>query len=312
VAVQAFGQRGSQWIAWKECIISDGVIYPSGKGPIITSNSLEKYEIFDYYSMGPDSTYSPISEKILSYVLNDTKKGIQDICLHHLFATVDPSDWEQIRRFVEYFGPLYLPPKYSKGELGDALNVDPKLLPPIRLIGPGFPVSSFIEEQQRFKELIDMIQIYQNASVIGLTNSQLKELENAIESRFMPYTSLVTPYLRFDRSEDGSTGKPIWSWHVGSLLNALYFMLFMDFTTKGIPLKCANPSCNQFFYPINSKKDTIYCSYTCYNRVNQRNHKARKAQVRALWQEGKSLQEISKYTGLELEKIKRWINTFKG
>jgi hypothetical protein len=311
MAMQAFSQEGSQWLAWKECVIREDIVYPSAKGPVITKNSLEKYEIFDHYSSGPDRFNPTISDKVLSYVLMNKKKEVQDICLYHLFAAVDGSDPEQIRRFIEVFGPLYLPPKDSKGALGDALNVDPKLLPPIRLIGPGFPLSQFIEEQQSFNYLVDRIQIYQDAVNSCLTVSEIKELERDIELRFFPYISLITPYIRFDRNEGEIISRSVWTWRVGNLLNALYFMLFMDLTTKGAPYKCANPRCNQFFYPIDKYQQTAYCSYTCYNRVNQRNNKARKKKVRELWREGKNSQEIAVVTGLEIDKITRWISTFK-
>lgn len=311
MGMQAFSQDGSHWMAWKECVIEDGIVYPSTKGPVITIDSLEKYEIFDYYSANPDRINPPIPEQLVSYILNDTKKDIQDICLYHLFAAIDCTDLEQVRRFVEVFGPPYLPPKHNDGLLSYALHVDPKLLPPIRLLGQGFPINLFVFEQREFIDLINKINLLHKADVSSLNNAAIYKLEQDIEVGFFQYIGLITPNLKFTRTVGQLMATPAWNWSVPNLISAMYFMLFMDLTTKGPPLKCANPGCNQFFFPVNAKKDTIYCSHTCYNRAHQRNNKARKKEVRALWRDGKSSEEITVTTGLDLERVSRWVGTFK-
>ncbi len=314
MGMQAFNNEYCGWRAWKDCKIEGGIIYASPPGGSfstqVLSERLPGYNIFDYYSTNPDRINPPISEETISYILRDPKINIQNICLHHLFAAIDTSDVEQIKRFVETFGPPYtnspfnahcLPPcssRYSEKVEGSYFSA--------------LPVTCFIEELKRFQQVLIMLENWEKARVDDIVDEhQIRQLEEQITISIGLYITTISPSLDFKRNPNEKTGKPLWTWRTGTLINALYFMLFMDLTTKGAPYKCADPECNQFFYPIAHHKRTSYCSATCQNRVNQRKNKARKKKVRTLWREGKSPGEIASMTGLKISKVTEWVGTFK-
>jgi hypothetical protein len=306
MGIPAFNIKYTYWHAWKSCVIEDGIIYPFPESTN-TMDTWEKhwrhYDVFDYYSSDPDKLQSDIPEKLVSYILMDNKKELRKMSLNHLFASLDVSSMEQIRRFVEVFGPLYYGDKrdvrrFPYGWVRPASMVREYLRLPVKVIQ---------SEHAEFTQLLDNLELFHKIkeNKCRSTKKEFEELQWGIEADFANYLDQINPVLVMD---DGNVE---WTWNFPTMLHALYFMSFMDFATRGVPLKCADPYCNNIFFPIQRCNETLYCSQTCKNRVDQRNNAARKKAVRALWREGKSPEEIMNQTGLEVEKITRWISTFK-
>lgn len=284
----AFSTDSIKWWKWNKCDILKDV---DGYDYIVCQESeMDTYYPFDYYR-------EPVPEELINYILDRNGDSYKGVYLHHLFASLNCSDINQIKRWVEIFGPLNDP-------------------------GNRIDTFMFYSEHDTFKKFIEAGETYR--LLIGGRSIPDHELdwddmifdsvEDQLEYTFdstRNYLSGISPVLVMKHKEPGKHPVLEWEWTVPGLLSALYFMLFLDLTTKGGPYKCANERCGNFFYPEDLRGGPQYCSPECQNRVNQRNNKDKKKKVRVLWREGKTKEEIAAATGIKMEQIATWINTFK-
>ncbi|MDD2585480.1 MAG: CGNR zinc finger domain-containing protein [Syntrophomonadaceae bacterium] len=293
----AFTMNNVKWSAWEKCCILDGVIYINSSKENDSEN-MEYYYPFDYYR-------APVPEHLVNYILGRKGNSYKGLYLHHLFASLDCSDKEQVKRWVEKFGPLYSPWENFEENGGAKVELFP-------FYDAYATFKRFMEAGKDFKKLIsgDPVQGGELDWDDMIFESREDRLEYTFDST-KPYLAGISPVLVMRYKEPGQRPVLEWDWAIPDLISALYFMLFLDLTTKGGPYKCADPRCGNFFYPEDLRGEPQYCSPECQNRVNQRNNKARKKKVRLLWREGKSPEEIARATGIKIEQITTWVSTFK-
>jgi len=91
-------------------------------------------------------------------------------------------------------------------------------------------------------------------------------------------------------------------WRFQSLLEALKIMLQLDIAT-GQPLRLCE--CGELFRP--AFKHQKRCCSSCSNTIHQRMHQSKKREVRALYEAGKSIEEIALAAKRKPEQIKKWL-----
>jgi len=70
----------------------------------------------------------------------------------------------------------------------------------------------------------------------------------------------VSPYTSF-----GEDGELEWGWRCRSFLQAIYLMVYLDFTGGKKVRRCKSPDCGRFFRL--AAHESYYCSFRCTRRV---------------------------------------------
>lgn len=62
-------------------------------------------------------------------------------------------------------------------------------------------------------------------------------------------------------------------WHFSSLINALFFSFYLDYSPTKVIAHCANESCNKIFTFTKTRRNKKYCCYNCAHIVSNRRYR---------------------------------------
>lgn len=317
-----------EWIR-KQHKIENGRIVPIEKGEGV------KYNPFDYYGEGKDKLY-------LKFITIDETKPKQIENFINEFGTLGlDRDMNRIDhiyiKFLETKNKLYKevikPFKERDKEKINNLTSICKVFEGILIeLSQGISdIDDFIREVKTMRIIVGLWEALKNSNnkkMIYLINEYWEdknpeiaylemdcfnyeiEIRNHAKLHIVTiidkYLKNVTPTIDFIETSQ----KFISGWAAVNLITAMYTMLYMDIVKEKKIRKCGNETCSDYFFIKGNDERMIYCDHSCARQQTQREYR-RRAKVKALFKEGKSPENISKITGIELEKINKWIKVIK-
>lgn len=69
-------------------------------------------------------------------------------------------------------------------------------------------------------------------------------------------------------------------WQFFSLLNAIFFSFYLDYSPSKVIARCANEKCGKIFTFAQSRRNKKYCCAECAHRVANRNYKQRRKELK--------------------------------
>jgi len=291
------------WRRWPGCVIDGEYIRPEdGRILAYSLSDLFNEDIsndeVDWVREGPDvgrmAKINPAESAL--------KK--RSMSLNDLFASLDPCDDGQVKRWHELYGPLYFEDRRSASLLNYA----------------EFDIRIFKSEQTLFSWMIDLFRLLEGdrgeeipplppnimdfAGKADLDILVDRAMHAASQEEKKQQITAVLDYvfqIRFDGlchpgHQWSSEWKCVLSWECDNLLAALYLMAQLDMTARGPLRRCDNSKCRNFFRAKDIKGK--YCSQRCKDRARDHRkednkQKARQKKARKLSSEGYSISEIA-------------------
>lgn len=123
-----------------------------------------------------------------------------------------------------------------------------------------------MSEEELDEELID---------IWSLENNLIRALEEALDE-INKYLTEISPNLAFDYYNKRLTG----GWTINNLIQAMYFMLYVELSGGKILKHCGNETCTRYFPVSIDKVNAKYCSYECGQAQASREYRRREKNKR--------------------------------
>lgn len=248
------------------------------------------HENFTYEFIIKDDFIQPVNalNPDLKEVITNIVNPINDETLFFNFVSIDTNDNNSIINFCNKNGLLGI-----GGKLLLKNNVEINTYKE--------KVSDFISEINKMRAVLDMKNAldegnfsafkekflpfyegnYKNENLLrflkimkfDLTSLDISsgyKLITILINNYLQYS--VAPQLQFDLSNSSFLG----SWESTSLISAMYFEIFLEFSQNSKIRKCCNTTCKGYFKIIGNDLRKIYCCNDCAKLQGKRNERKKK------------------------------------
>ena len=308
------------WRRWPGCVIDGDYIRPED-GSILAYSLSDLFnedisnDEVDWVREGPDA------ERTAKTKLEESGLKRRSMPLHDLFASLDPCDDSQVKRWHELYGPLYFEDRRSGSLLNHA----------------EFEVRIFQYEQQLFAWMMDLFclltskggeipplepEVMDLAGSANLSSLVVGAMCAASQEERNQQITAILDYvfqIRFEGlcrpghqwSLDPKSGwRCILVWECDNLLAALYLMAQLDMTERGPLRRCDNSKCRNFFRAKDIKGK--YCSKRCKDRARdhrkeEKKREERQTKAHRLSNEGHSIPEIARQLNARESTVENWL-----
>lgn len=308
------------WRRWPRCVIDGDFIRPEGGSILAYSlsdlfNEDISYDEVDWVREGPGVGRLAKTNPEES----DLKR--RSMSLHDLFASLDPYDDGQVKRWHELYGPLYFEDRRSSSLLNHAkfdvrvFQCEQKLFSWMMdllclLTSKGGEIPTLEPEAMDFAGKADLDILVAGARRAATHEEKNRRITEIIDYVFqIRFDGLCRPAHQWSPVHKSGL-RCVLSWECNNLLAALYLMAQLDMTGRGPLRRCENSKCRNFFRAKDIKGK--YCSQRCKDRARdhrkeEKKLKKRKDEAIDLYNEGHSISEIARLKSARESTVQNWL-----